>query len=87
VSDRVADVIRVERHGDSLRITIDGQELPCDVDPSGVQQVIGVGAHPGLMLTIPARRVVTEDSLDERRSPEKQAALRAKIDRLSPPGS
>lgn len=87
MGERVADLIRVERHGDSLRITIDGHVLPFDVDPAGVQQVIGVGAHPGLMLTIPARRVVTDDSLDERHSPEKRDAIRARLEALSPPGS
>lgn len=83
----IADLIRVTRAGDKLRIEVDGVVLPFEVDPAGVQQIIGVGAHPGLMLTIPARRVVTDDSLDERHAPEKQAAIRAKIDALSPPGS
>jgi len=77
----------VERHGDKLTITVDGVPLPCEVDPAGVQQVIGVGAHPGLMLTIPARRVITDDSLEERHSPAKQSAIRAKLDALAPPGS
>lgn len=84
---KVADLIRVSRAGDQLRVEVDGVPLPFEVDPSGVQQVIGVGAHPGLMLTIPARRVVTDDSLEERHSPERQAAVRERLERLAPPGS
>ncbi|QVJ03062.1 hypothetical protein KGD82_13590 [Nocardiopsis eucommiae] len=80
-----ADTIRVQRHGDRLRITVDGVVLPFEVDAGGVQTVIAPGAHPGLMLTIPARRVLVDDCLDEVRSPEKQARIRAKLDSLAPP--
>lgn len=85
MTDRVADTIRVERHGDKLTITIDGKPLPFEVDAGGVQTVIAPGMHPGLMLTIPARRVLIDDSLDERHSPEKQAQVRARLEALSPP--
>lgn len=81
---KAADTIRVERHGDKLTITVDGVALPFEVDPGGVQTTIGPGHHPGLMLIIPARRVLIDDSLDERRSPEKQAQIRAKIDAVAP---
>lgn len=81
---RVPERIRVERTGDRLRVLIDGVELEWEVDAHGVSTAATPGGHPGITLTIPARRVEVVDALEGRVSDDRRAGAREHLESLSP---
>ncbi|GAA4928766.1 hypothetical protein GCM10023224_05070 [Streptomonospora halophila] len=78
------EVIRVERTGDTLRVLIDGVELPCEVDPSGVQSMVVAGAQPGITVHLPARRVEVVDAMEGRVSDARRSEARDYLNKLAP---
>lgn len=86
-SDRpvpTASVVRVERVGDRLVVSVDGKPLPFEIE--AVSQVIAPGASPGVNLTIPGARVETVDALEGRVTDDRREAARAHLEALSPGG-
>ncbi|GAB3213321.1 hypothetical protein GCM10027294_43780 [Marinactinospora endophytica] len=79
-----AGLIRVERAAEKLRILVDGVELPCAIDTTGVTQVTSSHAHPGVTLTLLAERVEVVDSLQDRIPDDRRAAARAYLESLAP---
>ncbi|MBB4931846.1 hypothetical protein F4561_002666 [Lipingzhangella halophila] len=80
-------VIRVERSGERLRILVDGEPLPCEVDANGVTTVVSVHHSPGITITIPADRVEVVDSLSGPVDEDRKTRARTHLNSLSPPGS
>lgn len=86
-SDRpvpTASVVRVERVGDRLVVTVDGKPLPFEVE--SVSSMTGLHAHPGITLSIPAGRVEIVDALEGRVTDDRRDAARAHLEALSPGG-
>lgn len=80
-------VIRVERTGEHLRVLVDGEPLPCEVDVNGVTTVTSVHHSPGITITIPADRVEVVDTLSGPVDEDRKSRARAHLESLSPDSS
>jgi hypothetical protein len=61
---KLANLVRVERHGSRTSLTIDGDEFPWFIAEGGVTVTPMTGEMPSVMIQLVADRVEVIDELD-----------------------
>lgn len=87
MADRARRIDVVRRGDGPPEVTIDGQPVPWDIDPSGVRAISAGGYQPGITLTIPADTVTVTDSVEPAVPVEEQQRVQDYLQSKAPPSS